>query len=277
MKTIMQKLAAAAFVTAAALGIAQTDGDTKELRAKDIKEQMPEAALHTSAPCLQAKASPDLRVTRYTKIDPGTLVPNLSTLIQQSDEVVLAGTSIFPYRALSPSGERVIEYYDVKVMRSWKGSHQVGETLTFGVPYGGLYCGSTEANHLIEFDTVPPIGTWANIYDGVPHFLFLRKPQGDETELVQTLIPAGGEGLQGVFSIWLSPTSEAARNCNGELPGALEWCDSYMETSLDQVRLPYNPDPLKKKYDGVTVSKFLRIVNDLAAHQGLEEKSTTNR
>jgi hypothetical protein len=43
------------------------------------------------------------------------------------------------------------------------------------------------------------------------YVLFLRYAQGDETQLVQGLLPAAGEGVQGIFWIQVPPHTPLLR------------------------------------------------------------------
>jgi hypothetical protein len=207
-------------------------------------------------------------------IDPKTLAKDLSTLMQESDEVVLAGDSYAFVHVLSPSGESAVDYFDVKVMRSWKGSHHVGDVLTFALPAGAIYCGMTESHQNSSFSTMAGTPEWKNTLYVGPYVLFLRHPQGNETQLVQSLFPAGGQGLQGMFQIQIPVKGEAQQPCTGVLKGTLAWCDSHLQTSDYPIEVPYVHDPLAKKYDGMRIAEFLQEVRNVAADQGLDEKST---
>ena len=60
--------------------------------------------------------------------------------MSQSDDVVVASDTLGFASAISPSGEDVGTYFDVKVLRSFKGHSKIGDVLTFGVPRGDVYC-----------------------------------------------------------------------------------------------------------------------------------------
>jgi hypothetical protein len=303
MKTIVRKLTSIVFLATATFASAQSQQTTRqfnpteeaelrnmlaaeqrdiashELRAKDIRNQQPQEKLAASPLCRQAFESAQHGIIQDSSVDPITLIRDLASLMEKSDEVVLAGISLRHDFVFSPSGEGAVGYFDVKIFRSWKGTHEVGDTLTFGVPAGAVHCGMTESGQSVYFSTMagyysPAFRTYvwkSNFYSG-PYLLFLRHPQGKETQLVQTLLPTGGQGLQGMFPIPLSPTSVEASRCNGALIGSMEWCDSFLETSQNPVVVPYVPDPLAKKYDGMPIADFLNVVRNLAADQGLDEK-----
>ena len=281
MKKIVQKLAGTILLTLAALVTGRSQNATTELHVKDIDTQQPQEKLAASPPCQQAFANPEHGI-----IDPGsidlnlnTFISDLSILMQKSDEVILAGINLRHTVVFSPSGQSAVSYFDVKVLRSWKGPHSVGDTVTFGVPAGVVHCGMTESNHSVYFSTIA--GSYSKTYRAYvwkmpyfqgPYLLFLRHPQGRETQLVQTLFPAAGQGLQGMFPIQFPVTGEEERQCNGALHGSVQWCDSFLETSQYPVVVPYVPDPLGKKYDGMPIADFLNVVQNLAADQGLDEK-----
>jgi hypothetical protein len=157
-------------------------------------------------------------------------------------------------------------------MRIWKGSYKVGDELTFGIPAGTVQCGESPTSPAI-FSTMVLDGDWKGTFFG-PYVLFLRQSQGNDTRLVQGLLPAAGDGLQGMFPIQIPVKSEADRECNGVLDGSVQWCDAYLETSQDPVAVPYALDPLAKKYNGVAISDFLRDVRSAASQQGLSERSS---
>jgi hypothetical protein len=296
MKTKMRKLTGVVLLAAATLATGQSQQTTRqltpteeaqlrkmlaaeqrdlashELHVNDIRAQQPQEALLASAPCLSAKESPEHHIIKRSAIDPKTLVANLGALMQKSDEVILVGVSTASVSVFSPSGESVAGYFDVKVIRSWKGPHNVGDVLTFALPAGAVDCGETEAHKSIYFSTMAGTTEWKNNYYPGPYVLFLRQAQGKEKQMVQGLFPAAGEGLQGMFPVVVPVKDEAASRCNGALPGSLEWCDSYLETSQYPVAVPYVPDPLTKKYDGIPIADFLNEVRVVAADQGLEEK-----
>ena len=257
----------------------QKDIANHVLHVKDIEAQQPQERLAASEPCQQAFNDPKHHITQRTLVQSGTVARSLSDLMEKSDEVVLAGASLRHTFVLSPSGDSAVDYFDVRVFRSWKGTHEVGDTLTFAVPVGTVRCGITESGTLVSFSTM--IGYYSTAlrnaiwkggaYNG-PYILFLRHPQGKETELVQTLFPTGAEGLQGMFPILLNPASEEGRRCYAAQLGDMEWCDSFLETSPKPIEVPYFPDPLAKKYDGMRIADFLQEVRNLAADQGLNEK-----
>jgi hypothetical protein len=61
--------------------------------------------------------------------------------MQNSEDAILASNFTDEIDALASSAEDAIEYYDVKVLRTFKGSHKVGDLVTCTLPRGGVYCG----------------------------------------------------------------------------------------------------------------------------------------
>src|SRR6202012_932804 len=100
-----------------------------ELRVKDIDTQQPQEKLTASAPCQQAFKSPEHGIIDPGSIDLTTFAADLSTLMQKSDEVILAGITRRHTVVFSPSGQSAVSYFNVKLLRSWKGPHNVGDTV----------------------------------------------------------------------------------------------------------------------------------------------------
>jgi hypothetical protein len=59
--------------------------------------------------------------------------------MDMSDDVILAGM-LDRAAVISPSGKSLATYEEVRVIRSWKGPHHAGDTLTFGMPLGSVIC-----------------------------------------------------------------------------------------------------------------------------------------
>lgn len=140
MKTMMRKLTGALFLTAAALGAAWPQSASRDLRLSDLKaKQLPEETIFDSAPCQRARKAPQHQIVQHPPIDPKTLMPDLNSLMEKSDHVVLALVRDSADR-VSPSGESPVKYIEVRVIRSWKGSHRAGDILTHGWPGGRIPC-----------------------------------------------------------------------------------------------------------------------------------------
>lgn len=275
MKKMMRNLTGALLVAAASLGTARPQSAAPELRLSDIRIQQPQETIFASAPCRRAREAPQGLIVQKGAIDPKTLVPDLNTLMEQSDEVILAGELDRAY-VISPSGESTATYYEVRVIRSWKGPHRAGDTLTYGMPGGSVLCTPPEANYS-SFSAMPGGNDWKGDYNGpYAYVLFLRQSKGTETKLVQGLRLAAGEGLQGTFLIRVpAPLPfDTERYCAGVMKGTVKHCDSLLETSQSPVMVRYARDPLAQRYDGMPASDFLQEVRSVAASQGFAEKSS---
>src|ERR1700693_6060434 len=120
MRAFMRILTGGAFVAAAVLRTALPQSTTPELRLSDIKAQQPQETIFASAPCQRARETGQGWISQPKTIDPKTLVRDLKSLVEKSDVVLLAG--LLEYGSvLSPSGESVTTYSEVRVIRSWKG------------------------------------------------------------------------------------------------------------------------------------------------------------
>jgi hypothetical protein len=161
------------------------------------------------------------------------------------------------------------------VIHSWKGPHHSGDTLTFGWPFGNLYC---DEGRTSWFDVEPDEDFGVADPDGGNYFfdyvfvMFLRQPKGEETQMVQGLLPAAGDGLQGWF--WIKVDSQ--RPCMSIQDEDVQRCDTYLKTSHHPVMIPYPRDPLKNKYGGMLAADFLREVQSVA-DQGFATKSSLRR
>ena len=134
MKTVMQNFAVGLLAASAAVGSSQSPGTTPEMRVRALGAERSQESTFASAPCKRASENRNHRIIEQPPIDPKTLVPDLNTLVEKSDEIVLAGISFRTSSLLSPSGQSAVRYFDVMVMRSWKGNHKIGDILTFGIP-----------------------------------------------------------------------------------------------------------------------------------------------
>jgi len=217
MKTIMRNLTCTLLVAAAALGTGRTQSASRELSLTDIRAQSPQETIFASALCQHALEDTGKGPVPFThtqkgwiiqpyNVDPKTFVQDLNTLMEMSDEVILAGLS---GRAvvLSPSGQSVTTYVEVKVIRGWKGPHHAGDVLIFGMPFGSLPCEPSSPGIFTHRFDVDPVDYGISPSFGLPetdsfaYLLFLRQSKGNETTLVQGLRPTAGEGLQGIFLI----------------------------------------------------------------------------
>jgi hypothetical protein len=284
MKTIMWNLTGALLVTAATLGTGRPQSAPQEIRLSDIRAQQPRETIFASAPCQRVRESKRGWVSQPYKVDPKTLVQDLNTLTEMSDEVILGGP-IGSAILMSPSGQSVATYGEVRVIRAWKGPHHAGDSLTFGIPFGMLSCEPPSPHDFTHRFEVSPADFGVPPSFGLPetdsfaYLLFLRQSKGDETKLVQGLWPAAGEGLQGMFLIPVHvpvpPQISAEDYCLGLQGVNVQHCDAIMQTSQSPLVVPYDHDPLAKKYGGMPVSDFLREVQSVTAAQRAAEKSSS--
>ena len=88
----------------------QRDLASHELRVKDIQAQQPQEKLAANPGCQQALNSPGHIVIQRPRIAGSTLARSLAALMEQSDEVVLAGSVLNYETVFSPSGESAVVY-----------------------------------------------------------------------------------------------------------------------------------------------------------------------
>jgi hypothetical protein len=210
---------------------------------------------------------------------PNTFVPDLKTLMERSDEVVLAD-HLDQVTVISPNSESTATYQAVRVIHSWKGAHPAGSTLTLGRRGGLINCSKIRGEEAL-FSAVPR----AKLLDGLDlsyfvYVLFLKHAQDEQTKLVQGLLPAAGEGLQGEFHIYVpSWPFHADRRCWGVLQtdkvsGSLQDCYSYLRSLTSPVWMEYEFDPLAAKYYGKPASGFIEAVQIEANSQESAQKSS---
>ena len=303
MNTIMRYLTGA-LLSAAAFGTARPQNATQEVSLNEIKAQQRPETIYASAPCQlvreNARNFPSTfplkgSIFQRYKIDPKTLIQDLNTLMDMSDEVVLGG-SLGGVWAPSPSGQGATTYIEVSVITSFKGSRHTGDTLTFGLPGGTLLCEPDdfvrvptrfdfypEDSEALRFGTMPIEFKDPNpATDSFAYLLFLRPSQGNEIKSVKGLRPVAGEGVQGIFLLPINvrvshpPNVVYAEDFCFGLGGQanVPRCKAILEASQSPVVVPYAHDPLAKKYGGMPTSQFLREVQSMASGQGVAEKSS---
>jgi hypothetical protein len=282
--TIIRNLTGALLAAAAALGTGRPQQSASHaLSLSDIRAQWPQETIFASALCQRALEDTGEGpgafthtqkgwITQPYNVDPKTLVEDLNTLMEKSDEVILAGLRDAAV-VLSPSGQSVATYEEVRVIHSWKGPHHPGDILVFGVPGGSLPCEpSSPGIFTRRFDVGAPYLDRAHLY-----VLFLRQSKGNETKLVQGLFPAAGEGVQGIFQIAVPVplASNGEDYCVGIWDVNVPHCEAILQTSQSPVVVP-DRDPLAEKYGGMPASDFLKEVQSVAGGQGLAEVSSSN-
>ena len=261
----------------------------------DFKAKYPQGVADSSL-CQRAKQQhPPYSRLRVYELNRLTLESDLSDLVRISDEVVMVGTPLRAVTVLTPSGEDALTYTDVRILHSWKGSHKIGDVLTFEMPQGFLTCGP---GHM-EFSGTQ-VGPWpgfgyhtpSHAYspDG-PYLLFLRQP-GEDSE-TKAFRLAGGNGLQGSFDLIpdqiISDVRSSYASCFLASYDA-GWCHSYphewspewcRNSKIDEQNIKHcnevvrvgheaifvngvDQDEVRKKYHGQSVASFLRTLDGAA-------------
>jgi hypothetical protein len=269
MPSILRNTGCVILAAAVAAGYSLAQEAFKERHLRDIEAEQPISAILASPLCKQTRESGQLVVRHTHDIDPSNLEPDLSSLMEQRDELVLASEAIRDATVISPSGEDAVHYFDVEVMRTWNGSHKVGDVLTFAIPMGGIRCqpmpnGDSKAN----FATVDKTNDWKGQLPG-PYGLFLRQTQGAEAQQTTGLRLTGGDGVQGL--VGLNPVTQPRdldKYCNGYFPERVVKCNAFLNASEAPVETLYRQDPLVKKYDGMPISSFLKEVQSAADSVG---------
>jgi hypothetical protein len=273
MKIMMRSLVGLIVAAAVATGFGLAQVTVPEKRAIDIMREQSMQVKAASPACQQTRNSPT-PVVHNLNFDPSTLEPTLESLMEKSDEVILASAT-GSTGAIAPSGEDVVMYFDVKVLRTWKGSHKVGDTVTFSVPSASILCllptdHHRDANDKRTFSTIIDGGSsgWPN--GNGPHILFLRHSHDEELQLTPGLRLTGGDGIQGVFSIQFPIKSAEFNACSDLRNASAERCNPILEVSEVPVQDGYYSyhDPLFKKYNKMPMSDFLKEVQSAADSLG---------
>jgi len=267
------------FAMAIGCGLAQQTAPEKH--ANDIRKEQPRTFIDASPLCQRTLANPQGPNKHNYKVDRSTLAPDLKSLMEKSDDVILTTGPSDGYGAIAPSGDDVIDYEDVKVIRVWKGSHKAGDTVTFAIPFASVGCSPPPARPFDEpsFLTYTGAGYWGGAISE-SNILFLRHSQGTETQLMPGLRMTGGSGLQGIYPVQFpfgSPLileSRCRNNISGrKYPEDAKQCMQFLETSDLPIGVPLRIDPLLKKYDKMPVSEFLKEVQEAADSLGYESAS----
>lgn len=276
-------------------------------QAQSVEKHVPEIAAEFQAKYPQGVADSPLcqrgkqQHPPYSRLgvyglDPRTLESDLSALMQQSDEVVMVGTPLRAVTVLTPSGEEAVTYTDSRILRSWKGSHKVGDVITLEMPQGFLHCGPDRMEFFgTQVGPMPRVGyhTPSHAYspDG-PHLLFLRR-SGENSE-TKALRLTGGGGLQGSFDLVPDQIISETRSPYGSCFLASYdrgWCHAYphgwspqwcREPQIDAQNIAQcnaavragkeaifangvDQDPVRRQYNGKSVASFLRAVDAATA------------
>ncbi|MGB9235382.1 MAG: hypothetical protein WCC04_13285 [Terriglobales bacterium] len=274
MSIIGRNVVRAALIVSILGGYALAQDSVPEKHVKDIKAEQTQESLLASALCQRVKTDGQA-YTHLRPVDPATLQPNLAALMKKSDEVVLASIFLAHTDTVSSSGEDAIQFFDVRVLRTWKGAHRVDDLLTFAVPSGSVTC-EPDPGHNGQFlgaSTMTGGVDWKGIGSLGPYVLFLRQSQGDEGRLIPGLRLTGGDGAQGLFALQSDPGGAADRDCSGIAPANTAKCNADLDSNQTPVSVTYRRDPLLKKYDGMPIANFLREVQFVADSLGYSADS----
>jgi hypothetical protein len=183
--------------------------------------------------------------------------------------VILAGVFRDNVPAVSPSGKQAMSDYDVTVFPIWKGSHKVGDLLTFALPGGAARCGMVSPEYGPDHSAAaPPNLDWRDSAGG-PYVLLRHESRGDETQVTPGLRRAGGDTTQGLFAL---PATYDYRDkygrdrhtdCSAVFSGGGANCIAALDQSQETVKIRYHLDPLKTKYEGMPVPDFRKEVQSV--------------
>jgi hypothetical protein len=272
MQPIMRNVVGAMLVAMAALQTRWPQSSAQEIHLSDIRAQQPPESIYASEPCQRARESSHGAMEHFA-VYPNTFVRDLKTLMDKSDEVILAAHMDY-YAVISPNGKSTAGYEEVRVIHSWKGAHPVGATLTFGRRGGLVECSPNRGESL--FSAIPKGRFLSGLeLSGFVYVLFLRHAEDKETQLVQGLLPAAGEGLQGEFTIYIPDyPSDANRRCWGVLDGTgnFQDCSLYLRSLTSPVMILYEFDPLAAKYYGTPAAGFMEEIQSEADSQESAQK-----
>lgn len=262
------------FVMAIGCGLAQQT--VPEKHARDIEKEQTRKVITATPLCQRTMAHPEAANQHEYAVDRSTLAPDLNGLMEMSNDVVLTTTPSRAVAAVAPSGDDVIEYDDVKVLRTWKGSHKAGDIVTFTIPWSSVDCSLPQVDGggpRFYTLTGPGYFGWSGIHEA--YILFLRHAQGSETRLSPGLRMTGGSGLQGIYPVQFPIFSPLIKesHCQNDYshdkyPEDPKLCMEFLDTSDLPILVPLTIDPLFKKYQEMPVSQFLEEVQAVADSLG---------
>jgi hypothetical protein len=281
---------------ALALGSSMSQEVAREKHVEDIRaEQTPERIARSNFCKRAIDAHLSHPYLHLRQVNPETLERDVTSLYQKSDEVVLVDFLLRSAFGISPSDEDVVTYKDVRVLRSWKGAHNVGDLLTFGASNGEARCNSdVYASTITGRDDGWFLPTMGNGWHW-PAVLFLRR---DTSGLIDGLMLTGGEGTQGLFQVdsdlvncfddgcvQRSSIEVCIRASFDHLAcekrmsypqcrdpkvdqDLIAQCTRRLDNGKEPMHLIYGRDPLLKKYQRMPVSRFLKEVQAVADSPG---------
>lgn len=260
-----------AVVLATLVGSGSSQRTPAEKRVPDIENEQPWNVVAASPLCQAVRANPSGAMNHRYEVPPSAFMPDLTSLMEKRDAVVLASYRSNSFNAIAPSGQDAIQYIEVRVLQTWKGPYKPGDIVTFTIPNGVIECSLSGVGHGPHFSTTT--GSWLGLKGTGPMVLFLRHSQGSETRLTPDLRLTGG-GVQGMFELNFSgqrqPQESGCGNNNGteRFPENPEMCLEFLRGSDSPVMLPYIADRPFRRFDGMATSEFLSQVQDVADSLG---------
>jgi len=278
MKSITRKLLQSVLIIAVAAGRLLAQTAEAEKHARDLQGEQTQDMIVASPLCQQVRAGKDSDTVH--EVDPSTLVDDLSSLMQKSDEVLLVGDTTGNASMVSPNGVDVFDYIDARVLRVWKGSHKVGDVVTFLLPFGAVICEPWPVPHPHEgrplmAGTHAHLGDFASFVHG-PRVLFLRQSRGDEMQITPGLRLTGGGGFQGMYGLKdmrAHPDDCSKADVRGRAD-EIAACNELLDRSHDLVSSSSVLDLPTKKWAGKPMLSFLKAVQAAADSSGHSERSS---
>jgi hypothetical protein len=154
------------------------------------------------------------------------------------------------------------------VLRKWKGSHEVGNVITYQIAWGKVFC---EPGHptgsgpdlTAETEITLPDFEW---FPDHPAVLFLRRTNTNESQFGPGLRITGGDGIQGMYG--LPRGSAPDRSCNRGHPNSsaddIARCNTFVDKDRELVTSCCRFDPVMKELSGTPFSDFLNQIQALA-------------
>lgn len=275
MKIRISRIGRVSWIFAIAIGYGAAQQTAPEKHVKDIEKEHSRQVIIASPLCQRVRANPGAPNQHEYPVDRSTLALDLKSLMEQSEDVILTTSPTRGVTAIAPSGDDVLDFNDVRVLRTWKGSYKPGDTVTFSIPFTHASCSLEPGGETPSFTTLVGLGELTREQDRFgrdeERILFLRHAQGSEKQLAPGLRMTGGSGWQGMYSVqfpWPSPLIEES-HCENDIshnkfPSDAKLCMEFLDTSDMPIFVPLKIDPLFKKYNGMQVSEFLDEVQKTA-------------
>ncbi|MGA2891028.1 MAG: hypothetical protein ABSE51_23655 [Terracidiphilus sp.] len=308
MKTTMRSVAKLILAAAATAGCGWAQDATTEMHVKEIQAAQTPEVLAASLFCQLQSDSYHPYVFKIRPVDQKTLSPNLASLMEQSEEVLLISSPIYGGDVLSPGGDNYFKYFDATVLRVWKGSYKTGDTVTVALPTpwrtvypapapragqkaksiasdthiyafdrSGRHCSGQAENEPL-YITYQGNRDWKGTGRG-PYVAFLRKShEEDRVQIGPGYRLTGGDGLQGLYALDQPPAEENpqcheltvtwVKHTASASADNMNKCLAATEASENPISTGYLYDPLLAKYGAMPASEFLKQVQATADSLG---------